>query len=163
MKKSFIIIFFLLPFVNYSQEIKKTDLIGEWKLKEMVLISESKKDSIIEQLKLMVEVEGGDYESLLKPSDVKFTQDKVYYRNNKSEFVLESDFWTVSSENEITIHRPVPNDKVDYFVKNTFNVVEKLDNGKYYYQNPGHIKIVEFDKNKFITSDLAFEYIFERN
>ncbi|GEM_PF-4335749 len=160
MKRIILTLILILPLYIFSQELKKSDLFGEWKFKEIILISEPQRDSLIKQIKRWGQIDGGDYESLLKPSDIKFTQNGIYYSDNTSEFELGSDYWNLTSDNKIIVNRPVPDDMVDYFVKNTFNVVERLDNGKYYYQSPEPIRIIEFDKNKFIISDSAFKYIF---
>ena len=162
MKRIILILILAIPLFNFSQELKKVDLFGEWKFKEMILISETGRDSIKKQLKLMAEFEDKDFELIMTPSDMKFTETEVYVKNEKSEFELSSDYWNVNGSNEIVIHDPVPEDMLDHFVKYTFNVIEKLDNGKYYYLNPGNIKLIEFDKNKFIYKDIGYKYIFER-
>lgn len=162
MKKIILTLILLVPLLNFSQELKKSDLLGEWEFKEMILISETGRDSIKKQMRLMIEFEDKDFELLMRPSDIKFTENEFYVKNQKSEFELSSDYWKVIENNTIVIHNPVPEDMLDHFIKYTFNVIEKLDNGKYYYQNPGYIKLEEFSENRIIYKDIGYEYVYER-
>ncbi|QNK77750.1 hypothetical protein H7F37_01270 [Winogradskyella sp. PAMC22761] len=163
MKRIILTLILLLPLYSIAQDLKKSDLFGEWKFKEMILISETGRDSIKKQLRLMAEFEDKDFELIITPSDMKFTESEFYVKNEKSEFELSSDYWTVTENNGILIHRLVPEDMLDHYIKYSFNVIEKLDNEKYYYQNPEQIKLIAFDKSKIIYKDIGYEYIFERN
>jgi hypothetical protein len=152
----------LLPLIHFSQELKKSDLLGEWEFKEMILISETGRDSLKQQLRLLAEFDDKDFELIMTPFDIKFTQNEFYIKKGDSEFELDSDYWKVIENNKIIIRDPVPEDMLDHFVKYTFNVIEKLDNGKYYYQTPKQIELTEFDKNRMVYRDIGYEYVFER-
>lgn len=92
MKRLILTIILLIPLLNFSQDLKKSDLLGEWKFKEMILISETGRDSIKKQMRLMITFEDKDFELLMRPSDMKFTKNEFYVKNEKSEFELSSDY-----------------------------------------------------------------------
>jgi hypothetical protein len=169
MKKN-LILFLMLPLISFSQELKKSDFLGEWLFKEMILISKTGRDSIKNNMHPSHKFEDKDLELIISPSDMKFTEHKFYkkkwnkyYKGYKdAEFEFYSNLWKITKNNEIVIHESVPKNEIEYYKKYTFNIIEKLDNGKYYFQKPKFYKIIKLEEDKFIYKDVGYKYIFER-
>jgi hypothetical protein len=80
MKIKILFLLFIFPFIINSQELKKNDLIGNWKFKKYVLTKEMPQDTIIN-------VGGGITVEYGKSSDLKFSDIKI-----TKEIYKEKDF-----------------------------------------------------------------------
>lgn len=153
MKIKILFLLIILPFIINSQELQRSDLIGNWKFKKYVLTKEMPQDTIIN-------MGGGIYAEYGKSANLKFSDIKItkeVYKEND----FESDFWKISN-NKIILYQSVPKKKLEYYKKYTFEVIEKLENGKYYFTRPPSIKILSFKKNELIIDDYYYNKIYER-
>lgn len=153
MKIKILILLFVFPFIIHSQELKKKDLIGNWKFKSYVLTKEMPQDTII-NIGGGLSVEYGKSTDL-KFSDIKITKE-IFMEND-----FESDFWEISNY-EIIPHYPVPIDELEFYKKHSVGVIEKLENGKYYFTKPKSIKILSLNKNELIIQDYYYNKIYNR-
>jgi|TARA_B110000908_G_C9848177_1_gene268697 hypothetical protein len=153
MKIKILFLLFIFPFIINSQELKKNDLIGNWKFKKYVLTKEMPQDTIIN-------VGGGITVEYGKSSDLKFSDIKITKEIYKEKDFV-SDFWEILNY-EIIAHSPVPKNELEEYKKYSFGVIEKLKNGKYYFTKPTPVKILSLNKNELIIEDYYYNIIYER-
>lgn len=149
------ILFLLLIFSSIinSQELKKSDLIGNWKFKKYLLTKEMPQDTIIN-------MGGGITVEYGKSNDLKFS-DIIITKEVYKEKDFESDYWEILNY-AIIPHNPVPKNELDFYKKHSVGVIEKLKNGKYYYTKPTPVKILSLKKNELIIKDYYYNIIYER-
>tara|TARA_B110000238_G_scaffold10479_1_gene10488 strand:+ start:115 stop:579 length:465 start_codon:yes stop_codon:yes gene_type:complete len=153
MKIKILFLLFIFPFIINSQELKKNDLIGNWKFKKYVLTKEMPQDTIIN-------VGGGITVEYGKSSDLKFSDIKITKEIYKEKDFV-SDFWEILNY-EIIAHSPVPKNELEEYKKYSVGVIEKLKNGKYYFTKPTPVKILSLNKNELIIEDYYYNIIYER-
>ena len=153
MKIKILFLLFIFPFIINSQELKKSDLIGNWKFKKYILTKEMPQDTIIN-------VGGGITVEYGKSSDLKFSDFKITKEIYKEKH-FESDFWEISNY-EIIAHSPVPKKDLEEYKKYSVGIIEKLKNGKYYFTRPISVKILSLNKNELIIEDYYYNIIYER-
>ena len=153
MKIKILFLLFIFPFIINSQELKKNDLIGNWKFKKYVLTKEMPQDTIIN-------VGGGITVEYGKSSDLKFSDIKITKEIYKEKDFI-SDFWEILNY-EIIAHSPVPKNELEEYKKYSVGVIEKLKNGKYYFTKPTPVKILSLNKNELIIEDYYYNIIYER-
>jgi len=153
MKIKILFLLFIFPFIINSQELKKNDLIGNWKFKKYVLTKEMPQDTIIN-------VGGGITVEYGKSSDLKFSDIKITKEIYKEKDFV-SDFWEILNY-EIIAHSPVPKNELKEYKKYSVGVIEKLKNGKYYFTKPTPVKILSLNKNELIIEDYYYNIIYER-
>ena len=153
MKIKVLFLLFIFPFVINSQELTKSDLIGNWKFKKYILTKEMPQDTIIN-------VGGGISVEYGKSSDLKFS-DIIITKEIYKEKDFESDFWEILN-NEILPHSPVPEKDLEFYKKHSVGIIEKLGNGKYYYTKPIPVKVLSLTKNELIIEEYYYNIIYER-
>ena len=153
MKIKILFLLFIVPFIINSQELKKSDLIGNWKYKKYILTKEMPQDTIIN-------VGGGIMVEYGKSSNLKFSDFEITKEIYKEKH-FESDFWEILNY-EIIAHSPVPKNDLEEYKKHSVGVIEKLKNGKYYFTRPISVKILSLNKNELIIEDYYYNIIYER-
>jgi hypothetical protein len=153
MKIKILFLLFIFPFIINSQELKKSDVIGNWKFKKYIITKEMPQDTIIN-------VGGGITVEYGKSSDLKFSDIQITKEIYK-EKDFESDFWEILNY-EIIAHSPVPKNDLKKYKKYSVGVIEKLKNGKYYFTKPTPVKILSLNKNELIIEDYYYNIIYER-
>ncbi|MDX6748093.1 hypothetical protein SHK09_14950 [Polaribacter sp. PL03] len=153
MKIKILSLLIIFPFIINSQELKKSDLIGNWKFKKYILIREMPQDTVI-NVGGGITVEYGKSTDL-EYSDIEIT--KEFYKEDG----FESDFWEILNY-EIIPHNPVPKSELEFYKKHSVGIIEKLENGKYYYTKPIPMKILSLNKNELIIEDYYCNIIYER-
>ncbi|MFT5146817.1 MAG: hypothetical protein ACI9H1_001543 [Polaribacter sp.] len=155
MKIKLHLLFLLFPLIINSQSLKRIDLIGNWKVKEYIMKKDFPKDTIIN-------LGGGIFIEYGKTTEPK-SFDIEITKNTIKEGTLESNFWKISNY-EILARSPIPKDKLKYYQKYTFGVIEKLENGKYYFTNTTYTwKVLSINKNELvIDSGEYYNTIYER-
>lgn len=153
-----IILFLSLTFsilIN-SQEIRKSELIGEWKFKFAIKNTEISNDSLSKLLTKQYGIDTIVTDEGVIRSDLTITND-LYKADD-----FQSDLWTIS-DNEIIINSPVPSNKLEYYKNNTVGVIEKLENGKYYFAGYQYrIKILSINENELRIEDFPYDLTYER-
>ncbi len=135
----------LIPIITSSQSLRKIDLIGNWKVKKYIMKKEFPKDTLINY-------GGGMHQKYGKTTEPKSFDIKIT-KNTIKEGVLESNFWEIS-DYEIIARSPVPKSKLKYYQKYTFDVIEKLKNGEYYFTNNYYTwKVISINKNELIIDN----------
>jgi len=152
MKFNIYFLFLLYPIIINSQDIKKTDLIGNWTFKKYVITKEMPQDTIIKLGEISIEYG--------KSTDLKFS-DITISKNTFQENDYKSDLWEFSNY-EITPHLPVSKNDLEFYKKHSVGVIEKLENGKYYFTKPRSIKILSLNKKLMIIEDHYYNLIYER-
>ena len=153
MKIKILFLLFIFPFIINSQELKKSDVIGNWKFKKYIITKEMPQDTIIN-------VGGGITVEYGKSSDLKFSDIKITKEIYKEKDFV-SDFWEILNY-EIIAHSPVPKNELEEYKKYSVGVIEKLKNGKYYFTKPTPVKILSLNKNELIIEDYYYNIIYER-
>lgn len=151
--KIYFILLLLYPLTINSQNFEKTDLIGNWKFKEYILTRKMPQNTIIN-------IGGGITKEFGKSTDLKFSDIKITM-NTFQENDYESDFWKISNY-EIIYHMSVPKNDLEFYKKHSVGIIEKLENGKYYFKNPMSMKILSLNKNQLIIEDYYYNIIYEK-
>ncbi|WP_298346688.1 hypothetical protein [uncultured Algibacter sp.] len=110
MKRIILTLTLTLPLFIFSQEFKKSDLIGNWKFKSAEKNTKISNDSLSKLLTKEYGIEVIITDEEVIRTDLKIAIDLYKY----DEF--ESDLWTISN-NEIIVNSPVRSDKLEYFKK----------------------------------------------
>ena len=155
MKFIFFIFLTIYSFIINSQELKRNDLIGNWKFKKFDKTKRLPQDTTIH-------VGGGVYITYLKSDDFKKSKSKISdIKITDKDFIekdIETDYWEIS-ENKILLYEPVPKKKLEYYKKYTFNVIKKHKNGKYYYTIPRDLKILSLKNNQLV---IEYKHFYNR-
>ncbi|WP_248723278.1 hypothetical protein [Seonamhaeicola sp. ML3] len=151
MKRIILISLLILPLFVFSQEFKKSDLIGNWEFESAEKNTEISNDSLSKLLTKEYGIEVFVTDEKIIRSDLKITND--HYKVDE----FESDSWTIS-KNEIIVNTPVPSDKLEYYKKTTVGVIEKFENGKYYFiGQQTRIKILSLKENELVITDFPYK------
>ena len=151
MKRIILTLILTFPFFIFSQEYKKSDLIGNWKYESAEKNTEISNDSLSKILTKEYGIEIIVTDEKVIRDDLKIT-DELYKDGD-----FESDLWTITN-NEIIVHFPVPSDKLEYYKKTTIGVIEKLENDKYYFAGQkSRIKILSLNENELRIEDFPYD------
>lgn len=151
MRNSILFILFLLPFVGFTQDYSKTELIGEWTFDILITNALGKKDTIRDNY----------------VPNFKFTLEEIFVADEFNDFVSTTDRWEISETNDIVIYDPVilinSNDYERVIESGLADQsITKFDNDKYYFTEPTKLHIKTLSPTRLILEENGGTIIFKR-